>query len=251
MHYHLQMGPNIFCLKKTNAAGTLEVHVLNALPDAGTNFLSFVDGGHLTTALGEADAANFDFAIANYGRGDYFDIYCLKKTNTGSTTFEVHVLSGVPDAGTNHLSFAAQCTTALGEADSANFVFSTGGFFKLAPPPPPAPPAPGPPPVNAIDNISVWLSFTPCYGSPNTDDFGTQWLIQNNHPTKEIQAVVKIVTVGASIQPGGSMSENRAFDLPPNNPPQLIECSQHPNAQTSVNSVTKVSAAYLGSGFQS
>ena len=46
------------------------------------------------TPIGEADAAaNFTFAVGDYNRDGRADVFCLKKTNTGTNSLEVHILS--------------------------------------------------------------------------------------------------------------------------------------------------------------
>ena len=83
-------SPNLYCLKRTNAAtNKLEVHVIRG----ADNFQTF--RLHIGTALAETDAAqNFVFGLADYNRDCVPDLYCLKKTNTGTGMLEVHVLNG-------------------------------------------------------------------------------------------------------------------------------------------------------------
>jgi hypothetical protein len=45
------------------------------------------------TPITEADAANFTLAVGDYNRDGIPDVYCFKRTNTGTGTLEVHVLN--------------------------------------------------------------------------------------------------------------------------------------------------------------
>jgi hypothetical protein len=45
------------------------------------------------TPITEADAANFTFAVGDYNRDGIPDVYCFKRTNTGTGTLEVHILN--------------------------------------------------------------------------------------------------------------------------------------------------------------
>lgn len=111
---------DLYCIKMTNTGSAkLEVHVLNGADEFKTFLL------HATTALDEADAANCEFAIADFDNDGHPDLYCLKKTNTGTGTLEVHVLNG----SDNFKSFLLHTGTALQAADAgANFAFAVGDF---------------------------------------------------------------------------------------------------------------------------
>ncbi len=82
--------PDLYCLKRTNAGtGKLEVHVLSG----ANKYQSFLL--QTGTSITQSDAAvNFAFAAGNYNRDGIPDLYCLKRTNTGTGTLEVHVLDG-------------------------------------------------------------------------------------------------------------------------------------------------------------
>jgi len=81
--------PDVYCFKRTNTgSGTLEVHVLNGADD----YQSFLV--QTSTPIGAQDAANFIFAVGDYDGDGTPDVYCFKRTNTGSGTLEVHVLNG-------------------------------------------------------------------------------------------------------------------------------------------------------------
>jgi hypothetical protein len=90
--YNRDGVPDVYCLKRTNTGtGTLEVHVLNG----ADNYQSFLL--QTGTPIDEADAAaNFAFAVGDYNRDGVPDVYCLKRTNTGTGTLEVHVVDGNP-----------------------------------------------------------------------------------------------------------------------------------------------------------
>ncbi len=108
---------DLFCLKKTNTgSGTLEVHVLSA----ASNYQSFVM--QTGTPIGESDAAaNFEFACGDLDGDGRADLFCLKRTNTGSGRLEVHVLS----AASGYRSFVMQTGTPIWESDAAaNFAFA-------------------------------------------------------------------------------------------------------------------------------
>ena len=50
---------------------------------------------HTGTPIAQNDAAaNFTFAVGDYNRDGIPDLYCLKRTNTGTNRLEVHVLNG-------------------------------------------------------------------------------------------------------------------------------------------------------------
>jgi hypothetical protein len=110
--------PDVFCLKKINTGagnGTVEVHVLNG----ADNFQTFLL--HAGTPLGAADC---DFALADYNRDGRPDVFGLKKNNTGTGTFEVHVLNGAD----NFQTFLLHTGTPLSTSDSANCDFAVADY---------------------------------------------------------------------------------------------------------------------------
>jgi hypothetical protein len=111
---------DLYCIKRTNTGSKkLEVHVLNG----ADNFQTFLL--HAATALDASDVANFDFAVADFDYDGHPDLYCLKKTNTGTGTLEVHVLNGAD----NFKTFLLHTGSALQAADAAaNFVFAVGDY---------------------------------------------------------------------------------------------------------------------------
>ena len=108
-------SPNVYCLERRNTGtNTLEVHILSG----ADNFQIF--SLHTGTALSVAAAANCDFAVADYNGDGHRDVFCLEKINTGSGTFEVHVLNGAD----NFQPFLLHAGTALSlAAAAANFLF--------------------------------------------------------------------------------------------------------------------------------
>lgn len=112
--------PDLFCLKKKSAgSGRLEVHVLSGA--AGYQSFLLQTG----TPVTQADAAaNFAFAVGDFNRDGIVDLYCVKRSNTGSGKLEVHILNGA----SNYQNFLLQTPTPIAVADAANFVFAVGDF---------------------------------------------------------------------------------------------------------------------------
>lgn len=81
--------PDLYCLKLSNTGtGNLEVHILSG----ASHYQSFLL--QTGTPITQADAANFDFAVDDFNRDGFPDLYCLKRTNTGTQRLETHVLNG-------------------------------------------------------------------------------------------------------------------------------------------------------------
>ena len=96
---------DLFCIKKKNTgSNTTEVHIL----DGSTNFKTF----HLQikTPLHETED-NFQFLLGDYNNNGKLDLYCIKKSNTGTNSTEVHILNG----NDNFQSFLLETGTALQE----------------------------------------------------------------------------------------------------------------------------------------
>jgi ribosomal protein L24E len=111
--------PDLYCLKKSNTGtGRLEVHVLSGASNYQTFLLQ------TGTPIAQADAANFDFAVGDFDGSGTPDVFCIKRTNTGTGKLEVHVLSGAA----NYQSFLLQTGTPITQADAANFEFAVGDF---------------------------------------------------------------------------------------------------------------------------
>jgi len=116
-NYNGEGTPDLFCLKRTNTAtGKLEVHVLTA----SSNYQD--RGTEIGTPITEADAKNFDFAIQDYNTPLAADLFCLKRTGTGTGSLEVHVLSGV----SLYQTFLLHIGTPFTEAQAADFRFGLG-----------------------------------------------------------------------------------------------------------------------------
>ncbi len=108
---------DIYCIKKKNTgSNTTEVHIL----DGSTNFKTF----HLQikTALHETED-NFQFLLGDYNNNGKLDLYCIKKSNTGTNSTEVHILNG----NDNFQSYLLQTGTALHETGN-NWEFLLGDY---------------------------------------------------------------------------------------------------------------------------
>lgn len=111
--FQLLLAPNrdLFAIKKRGTGtNSTEVHVLSA----ASGYQQFVL--QTGTALHETDA-NFEFALASNR-----DLVAIKKSNTGTRSTEVHVLS----AASGYRQFVLQTGTALHETD-ATFEFALAG----------------------------------------------------------------------------------------------------------------------------
>src|SRR5262249_20388250 len=107
--------------KSNTGTGRLEIHILSA----ASNYQSFLL--QTGTPITVADAANFVFGVGDFNRDGIPDVYCFKKTNTGTGRLEVHVLNGA----NNYQSFLLQTGTPIMQADAAaNFSFAVGDFNK-------------------------------------------------------------------------------------------------------------------------
>jgi len=110
--------PDLFCIKtKNTGSGALEVHILNG----ADNYQSFLlETG---TPISQADAANFTgFGVGDFNGDGVLDLYCIKTSETGSGTLEIHILDGasIPFIGSFHL-FLLETKTPIIESDAANF----------------------------------------------------------------------------------------------------------------------------------
>jgi serine/threonine protein kinase len=78
------------------------------------------------TPIAQADAAtNYVFAVGDYNRDGIPDLYCLKHSNTGTNSLEVHILN----AADNYQSFLLHKGTPIAQADAAtNYVFALGDY---------------------------------------------------------------------------------------------------------------------------
>jgi hypothetical protein len=81
-------GPSLFAIKRQNTGtGKIEVHILSGR----SNYQQFVL--HTGTPLGPL-GDDFDFALADWDRDGYVDLFAIKHRNTGTGMVEVHILSG-------------------------------------------------------------------------------------------------------------------------------------------------------------
>ena len=103
------MGNDLVAIKKSNTGtNTTEVHILSGSSDYQEFTLQ------TGTALHTTDNT-FDFAIADWeGKGIASDLVAIKKSNTGTNTTEVHILSG----SSNYQEFIHQKGTALHTTDN-------------------------------------------------------------------------------------------------------------------------------------
>lgn len=110
--FDFALAPNrdLFAIKKMKTGtNSTEVHILTA----DSNYKKF--GLHTTTALNET-GNNFEFAVA-----DNRDLFAIKKSETGTNSTEVHVLS----AASNYKKFGLQTGTALHPTDNSfNFALA-------------------------------------------------------------------------------------------------------------------------------
>ena len=111
--------PDLFCVKKTDTGtGSIEVDVLSG----ASNYQQFIL--RTRTPLSQAEAGNFVFAIGDYAGTGRPDLFCVKKTDTGTGSIEVHVLSGA----SNYQQFILRTRTPLSQAEAGNFVFAIGDY---------------------------------------------------------------------------------------------------------------------------
>ena len=100
--------PDLVAIKKSNTgSNSTEVHILSG----ASGFQQFIV--QTGTALHETDAM-FEFAMADWDRDGIPDLVAIKKSNTGSNSTEVHILSGA----SGFQQFIVQTGTALHETDA-------------------------------------------------------------------------------------------------------------------------------------
>ncbi|KAF4151233.1 hypothetical protein CNMCM6069_004219 [Aspergillus lentulus] len=105
--------PDLVTIKKSNTGtNTTEVHVLSG----ASNFQNFLL--HTGTALHTTDET-FAFAMADWNGDGRPDLVAIKKSNTGTNTTEVHILSGA----SNFQDFLLHTGTALHTTDET-FAFA-------------------------------------------------------------------------------------------------------------------------------
>ena len=119
--YNRDSIPDLYCLKHSNTGtNNLEVHILNG----ADNYRSFLL--QKGTPIAQADAAtNYVCAVGDYNRDGIPDLYCLKHSNTGTNSLEVHILNGAD----NYQSFLLQKGTPIAQVDATtNYVFAVGDY---------------------------------------------------------------------------------------------------------------------------
>ena len=116
--------PDLFCVKRSNTGtGTLEVHVLSG----ASNYQDFTL--HTGTPLTLAQVPNFEFHVGNYDSDTSSDLFCLKRTNTGTVSLEVHVLGGA----SGFQKYLLETGTPLTAGDVGNFSFTLGNWNRNVP----------------------------------------------------------------------------------------------------------------------
>ncbi len=82
---------DLYCIKKCNTeTNSTEIHILNG----NDNFQSFL----LNTGTSFHETGdNWEFLLGDYNNNGTLDLYCIKKSNTGSNSTEVHILDGKND----------------------------------------------------------------------------------------------------------------------------------------------------------
>src|SRR3984957_12380445 len=117
--------PDLYCIKRSNtSSGKVEVKILDGAggPNAFHSFLLEV-----VTPITLADAADFDFAVGDFNRDGYPDLYCIKRSNTGSGKVEVHILDGAGGPNAYH-TFLLEVVTPIDLVDATNFDFAVADF---------------------------------------------------------------------------------------------------------------------------
>ena len=105
--YTLDGKPDVYAIKKSRTgSNSTEVHILSG----ASNYQTFVQ--HTGTPLHETDDT-FAFALGYWSGGRRPDLYCIKKSATGTNSSEVHILSG----DSNYQTFVMHTGTVLHETD--------------------------------------------------------------------------------------------------------------------------------------
>lgn len=109
--------PDIYAIKKSNTGtNKTEVHILSGASNYG-QFLT-----NTGTAL-EVTDKTYEFALGDYDRDGKPDLYVMKKSNTGTNTTEIHILSGA----SNYAQFIQNTGSGL-ELTNENFTFDIGDY---------------------------------------------------------------------------------------------------------------------------
>ncbi len=104
---------DLYCICKNNTGShSTEVHILSGSDDFGSFLLQ------TGTNLHETDNT-WKFCLDDFNGDGYLDLFCIKKSNTGSGSTEVHILGG----NNNYQNFIFQTATALHETGD-NWDFS-------------------------------------------------------------------------------------------------------------------------------
>jgi hypothetical protein len=95
--YNQNKKLDLYCIKKNDTwTNSTEVYIL----DGNNDFKKFVriteNETKIKTALHET-GDNFQFLLGDYNNNGTLDLYCIKKSNTGTNSTEVHILDGKND----------------------------------------------------------------------------------------------------------------------------------------------------------
>ena len=114
---------DLYCICKRNTgSNSTEVHILSG----ADNFHSFLL--QTGTKLHETDD-NWKFCLGDFNGDGKLDLYCIKKSDTGSGRTEVHILGG----NCNYNGFIFQAETALHETgDNWDFCVSGKNLYCIA-----------------------------------------------------------------------------------------------------------------------
>jgi FG-GAP-like repeat len=114
---------DLFAIKvKKTGSGMAELHILNAASDYRSFLLQ------IPTAITEADAANFAWAVGDYNRDGVPDLYAIKVNRVGSGMAEVHILNAASNDQGRYQSFLLHTPTAITATDAANFVWAVRDY---------------------------------------------------------------------------------------------------------------------------
>lgn len=85
--YNGDACPDLYAIKiSSTSSKRVELHILNGHNSMQTFLLQ------TATILG-ADKSNFEFLLGDYTRNSKLDLYCIKRSSTGSKRTEVHVMT--------------------------------------------------------------------------------------------------------------------------------------------------------------
>ncbi|OAL52539.1 FG-GAP repeat domain-containing protein [Pyrenochaeta sp. DS3sAY3a] len=116
--YNRDRVPDLVAIKTSNTGSkSTEIHVLSG----ASTYKNFIL--QTGTGLGEAPASQFKYLLADYDGDGKLDLIAIKKYATGTSSTEVHILSGA----SNYQKFILQTGTALHETDDT-WSFGVGNW---------------------------------------------------------------------------------------------------------------------------